>query len=282
MYMGRADSVNNRQYLHHGSPIVPLLAFGRRAKRTLAIGLALSAFACATTDTRLLIAPDGSKALYVECSSGPVDCLEAISERCPRGYEILVQGTRGEILAGDKWTEMATSAVAAKGGLKTGGVQATSTTIREMLARCGRSTTASNDLKSLLDTPGSGPTEPTKESGRSRSVETEPVNPYRTARPHECGDSDASLKRDLREKWERILRVRDAGASQATTSAAFACRLVRQFFVQSCPDWDPEVPAIERAVCRIAADEAGRGGTATVGSDRASKSGEPVNQEDAP
>jgi len=251
------------------------LHFGHNHQTVVAILGALLAFACATTDSRLLVAPDGSKALYVECSSGPVDCLEVISERCPSGYEILVQGSRGEILAGDKWTEMATNAVANKSGLKGGGVQATPTTIREMLARCGRSKTGSSDLKTLLDTSDQTVTSKVnRASGSVPSEDSESPTSHGGARAHVCGSGDAS---DLREKWERILSVRNGGVSQPATSAAFACRLVRQFFVQGCPDWDPKLPAVAREVCRIADREAGRDS-----SDDGSKPDGPPRQDDTP
>lgn len=119
-----------------------------------AMTLVGAAAACTSTDSRLIVAPDGTRALYVECTGGPLDCLEIISEHCRGGYEVLAQGTRGEVLMGDKLTQAATDAAAAKlAGAGAKGIQATPTDVREMIVRCGRTASAPSDFKGLLSSP---------------------------------------------------------------------------------------------------------------------------------
>ena len=45
--------------------------------------------------------------------------------------------------------------------------------------------------------------------------------------------ADGEARKDRQVKWERIMRVYTAGASQPSMSAPFACKLVRQFFRSS-------------------------------------------------
>src|SRR4051812_30955391 len=101
----------------------------RPSRCTLFVALWL-ATACAQTGSRIIVAPDGSKALYVECKESPVECLAAISNECRGGYEVLAQGSRDETLMIDKVTEAGTQVAATKfAGQGAKGIRATPSNI---------------------------------------------------------------------------------------------------------------------------------------------------------
>lgn len=228
--------------------------------RVVWVALTCFALGCENTESRIIVAPDGSKALYVECKESPVECLAAISQECRGGYEVLAQGTREETLMLDKVTEAGTQAAASKVSPNAKGIQATPSNIRQMLVRCGHTTTASTDLKKLLDMnapssahgsvkPASPPAPPASTAAADDSED--PIG-------HTCPGADANLRHQRAAQWKNILSVQKAGVSQPGVSAELACNMARRLFVERCPDWSPYVPQVERAVCTIASGEAER------------------------
>lgn len=205
--------------------------------------------ACASTNSRLIVAPDGTRALYVECSGGPLDCLEIISEHCRGGYEVLAQGSRGEVLMGDKLTQAATDTAAAKlAGAGAKGIQATPSDIREMIVRCGRTASASSDVSGLLT--GAPPSAaPSTTSAQGMASEHSHVGPA-------CKGASRVVQAQRAAQWKQILAVRTARASQPGISAELACNMARRLFVEQCPEWDDSVGDVKRAVCYIAETEA--------------------------
>lgn len=214
-----------------------------------AMTLVGAAAACTSTDSRLIVAPDGTRALYVECTGGPLDCLEIISEHCRGGYEVLAQGTRGEVLMGDKLTQAATDAAAAKlAGAGAKGIQATPTDVREMIVRCGRTASAPSDFKGLLSSPfaASSPVTTAAESSSAMGHRAPPA----------CKGASREVQTQRAAQWRNILAVRTARASQPGVSAELACNMARRLFVEQCPEWDDDAKDVERAVCHIADAEA--------------------------
>jgi len=218
------------------------------------------AFGCENTESRIIIAPDGSKALYVECKESPVECLAAISQECRGGYEVLAQGSREETLMLDKVAQAGTQAAASKFTPHAKGIEATPSSIRQMLVRCGHTATVSTDLKKLLDMsapstahgsvqPASPPTPPASSAAADDSED--PIE-------HTCPGADANLRRQRAAQWKNILSVQKAGTSQPGVSAELACNMARRLFVERCPGWSPHVAQVERAVCTISSAEAER------------------------
>lgn len=220
--------------------------------------LACLALGCASTESRIIVAPDGSKALYVECKESAVECLAAISQECRGGYEVVAQSSREETLMLDKVTEAGTQAIASRYvSPNAKGIEATPSNIRQMLVRCGRSATASTDLKKLLDMPSATeatnvPMPPRAASPAVAAADDDDDEPV-----HEtCPGADANLRRQRAAQWKSVLKVNKAGASQTGLSAELACNMARHLFLERCPEWSPYVPQVERAVCKIAKKEA--------------------------
>jgi hypothetical protein len=167
--------------------------------------------ACTSTNSRLIVAPDGTRALYVECTGGPLECLETISQHCRGGYEVLAQGSRGEVLMGDKLTQAATDTAAAKlAGAGAKGIQATPTDIREMIVRCGRTAPAPSDFKGLLTGPAP--------SGRPAASVAASSNTLRHRASPSCKGASTDVQAQRAAQWRNILAVRTARASSPVSA----------------------------------------------------------------
>jgi len=228
--------------------------------RATLFGLTWVVAACSATEPRIIVAPDGSKALYVECTNGPIECLSAISEQCRGGYEVLAQSSRDETLMLDKVTEAGTQALASKYvSPNAKGIEATPSNIRQMLVRCGRTTTAASDLQKLLGMPTAA-----KTAAAGSAKTSPPPNPAPQAAAdddaetnwHTCPGDDATIQAQRAAQWRNIRLVQKTGASRLGVSSALACNMARTLFVERCPTWSPYVTQVARDVCTIAQGEA--------------------------
>ncbi|HMJ51079.1 MAG TPA: hypothetical protein VK540_03365 [Polyangiaceae bacterium] len=63
--------------------------------------------ACATS--REVMAPDGSRAHYIECPRSQAECMDEAAELCPRGYEVIDSGEKsGAVARQDRFTGVTT------------------------------------------------------------------------------------------------------------------------------------------------------------------------------
>jgi hypothetical protein len=103
--------------------------------RQCGLGLAaLLSFSCGA-QTKQVVTPEGEKAYYIECASGPGECLEAASVSCPRGYEVRERGSRQQRTLTDRTTD-ATFAIAERKLSGEGENERSSTDLAEMVVVC--------------------------------------------------------------------------------------------------------------------------------------------------